>query len=67
MKKLVADFEKNMNLKNARRLLDYIDRHPMCRAFIDTYEQTWIEIAQDMIYTDETMNDFNNPASYHHY
>ena len=49
MKKLVAQFEASTTLKNAHRLIDYLDRHPMARAFVDTYDQTWIEIAQDMI------------------
>ena len=49
MKKLVAQFEKHTTIENAERLIDYLDRHPMARAFVDTYQQTWIEIAQDMI------------------
>lgn len=49
MKKLVAQFEKTGSAKDAKRLLDYIDRHPMAMTFADTYDYTWIEVAKDMI------------------
>ena len=52
MKKLIAQFEKNPTIKNAQRLTDYLDRHPMARLAITTYEQTWLEVAQDMIDAD---------------
>lgn len=49
MKKLVERFEKDSTIENAERLINYLDKHPMARAFVDTYQQTWIEIAQDML------------------
>lgn len=49
MKKLVERFEKNTTIENAHKLIDYLDRHPMARCLVDTYQQTWIAIAEDMI------------------
>ena len=49
MNKLVARFEAVGTLENAERLLDYIRLHPMALAMIDTYAQTWIEVAEDMV------------------
>ena len=63
MKKLVADFEKNPTLKNARRLIDYIDRHPMAMTFADTYDYTWIEVAKDMV-EEATFTNFDDRGNY---
>ena len=49
MKKLVERFEKDSTIENAERLINYLDKHPMARCMVDTYQQTWIEIAQDML------------------
>lgn len=49
MNKLVARFENTGSLENAERLLDYLRQHPMARAMVDTYAQTWIEVAEDMV------------------
>jgi len=55
MKKLVERFEKDSTIENAERLINYLDKHPMARCMVDTYQQTWIEIAQDML--DEAAHD----------
>lgn len=49
MNKLVARFENTGSLEAAERLLDYLRQHPMARAMVDTYAQTWIEVAEDMV------------------
>lgn len=49
MKKLIERFEKDSTIENAERLINYLDKHPMARCMVDTYQQTWIEIAQDML------------------
>jgi len=49
MNKLIARFEATGSLKSAERLLDYLRLHPMALALVDTYAQTWIEIAEEMV------------------
>lgn len=54
MDKLIAKFEATGLLKDAIKLVQYLNRHMMAECMADTYQATWIQVARDMVEQGET-------------
>lgn len=49
MTKLIRKFEATGTLKAAQKLVDHDRRHPFASCLLDTYDQTWLQVAIDMV------------------